>query len=347
MINGDFFEVEPWSLTEKELHQDHLSQTESLFALVNGHVGLRGNLDEGEPNGTPGTYLNGFFESRPLPYAEGGYGYPEEGQTLINVTNGKLIRLLVDDEPFDVRYGGSQARRSLDFRTGCSTGPPVALAGGQGGQGRLDAAGLVRPSCRGRGALRGDAVDEPLRIVVQSTLVANESTDVENDDPRAAAALPPRWSGEFHTAHGPRRRARPPHPASGLRMAAGIAHTVDGPEGTVTECRERGRSRPRHGEHGTAARRDAAGGEVRGLRLVEPARHAGAARPGGRRAGVGQAQRLGRPVPQPARLPRRVLGRADIEIDGDDELQQAVRYRCSRCSRPRPAPSDGPSPPRG
>ena len=47
-----------------------------MFALSNGHIGLRGNLDEGEPNGLPGTYLNSFYELRPLPYAEAGYGYP-------------------------------------------------------------------------------------------------------------------------------------------------------------------------------------------------------------------------------------------------------------------------------
>jgi hypothetical protein len=46
------------------------SQSGSIFALGNGHIGLRGNLDEGEPNGLPGTYLNGFYETRPLPYAE-------------------------------------------------------------------------------------------------------------------------------------------------------------------------------------------------------------------------------------------------------------------------------------
>ena len=76
-----------------------------MFALSNGHIGLRGNLDEGEPHGLPGTYLNSVYELRPMPYAEAGYGYPESGQTVINVTNGKLMRLLVDDEPFDVRYG--------------------------------------------------------------------------------------------------------------------------------------------------------------------------------------------------------------------------------------------------
>ncbi len=67
----------------------------------------------------PGTYLNGFFESLPLPYAEAGYGYPEQGQSIVNATNGKLMRLLVDDEPFDVRYGTlSRHERVLDLRAG-------------------------------------------------------------------------------------------------------------------------------------------------------------------------------------------------------------------------------------
>ena len=113
------FPVEEWSVREEGLHLDTLAQTESIFALSNGHIGLRGNLDEGEPHGLPGSYLNGVYELRPLPYAEAAYGQPESGQTLINVTNGKLIRLFVDDEPFDVRYGELRAHeRLLDFRAG-------------------------------------------------------------------------------------------------------------------------------------------------------------------------------------------------------------------------------------
>ena len=87
--------------------------------MSNGHIGARGNLDEGEPYGLPGTYLNSFYEQRPLPYAEAGYGYPESGQTIVNVTNGKLLRLLVDDEPFDLRYGRLlHHERILDLRGG-------------------------------------------------------------------------------------------------------------------------------------------------------------------------------------------------------------------------------------
>ena len=113
------FPIEPWRVREIGLDQTTLAQSESLFALSNGHIGVRGNLDEGDPYGLPGTYLNSLYESRPLPYAEAGYGYPESGQTILNVTNGKLIRLLVDDEPFDLRYGEViEHERTLDLRRG-------------------------------------------------------------------------------------------------------------------------------------------------------------------------------------------------------------------------------------
>ena len=59
MIQHSAFPVDPWSLRETCLSLEVLAQTESLFALSNGHIGVRGNLDEGEPHGLPGTYLNG------------------------------------------------------------------------------------------------------------------------------------------------------------------------------------------------------------------------------------------------------------------------------------------------
>ena len=66
-----------------------------------------------------GTYLNSVYDLRPFTAAEAAYGDPEAGQTVINVTNGKLIRLLVDDEPFDVRYGALRVHeRILDLRAG-------------------------------------------------------------------------------------------------------------------------------------------------------------------------------------------------------------------------------------
>ena len=143
-------------MRETELDLDTLAQTESVFALSNGHIGLRGNLDEGEPFGLPGTYLAGFYEVRPLPYAEAGYGYPEAGQTVINVTNGKIIRLLVEDEPFDVRYGELRSHeRVLDLRAGVLRRSSSGCRRPACGARLLHAPGLVR-AARGRGdPLRG------------------------------------------------------------------------------------------------------------------------------------------------------------------------------------------------
>ncbi len=124
MIKHPAFVVEPWSVRECRLHMDVLAQTESVFALSNGHIGLRGNLDEGEPHGLPGTYLNSVYELRPMPYAEAGYGYPESGQTVVNVTNGKLIRLLVDDEP------STSGTARCTSTSGSSTSGPAPSPGG-------------------------------------------------------------------------------------------------------------------------------------------------------------------------------------------------------------------------
>ena len=203
MINGDFFEVEPWSLTENELHQDHLSTTESLFALSNGHVGLRGNLDEGQPNGTPGTYLNGFFESRPLPYAEAGTapgGGPDPHRRHQRQAHPVARRRRAARRPPRVV---EHHCRSLDFRTGLLD-RDLEWRSPAGKVVRVRSKRLVSFVHRAVAAVRYEvtAVDEPLRIVVQSTLVANESTDVENGDPRAAAALRAPLVGEFHTAQG-------------------------------------------------------------------------------------------------------------------------------------------------
>jgi alpha,alpha-trehalose phosphorylase len=124
VILQDAFTVEPWNIRETHLDLDLLSPTESVFALANGHVGWQANLDEGEPHGLRGSYLNGVYESRPLPYAEEAYGLPETGQEVINVTNGELIRLLVDDKPFDVRSGELRSHeRLLDFRAGVLSRP--------------------------------------------------------------------------------------------------------------------------------------------------------------------------------------------------------------------------------
>ncbi len=231
MTEEPVYVVEPWCLRESGLRLDAIAQSEAVFALSNGHIGLRGNLDEGEPHGTPGTYLNSVYELRPLPYAEAGYGYPESGQTAINVTNGKLIRLLVDDEPFDVRYGMLGAHeRMLDFRAGTLTRRAEWTS--PAGRGvRLETVRLVSLTQRAVAAIcyTVEPVASPLRLVVQSELVANESLPKAGRDPRVAAVLESPLVSEEHVANGTGALMVHRTRHSGLRIAAGMQHVIDSP----------------------------------------------------------------------------------------------------------------------
>ncbi|MGB3683950.1 MAG: hypothetical protein WA990_15850, partial [Rubrobacteraceae bacterium] len=186
MIQHRCFRCEPWTIHETELDLSVLAQSESIFALSNGHIGLRANLEEGEPHGLPGTYLNSFYETRPLPYPEGGYGYPEAGQALVNVTNGKVIRLLVDDEPFDVRYGRLRHHeRILDLRAGTLL-RRVEWVSPAGQAVRISSTRLVSFAQRAVAAIlyEVEPLDTPARLVAQSELVANEPLPAaEGGDP--------------------------------------------------------------------------------------------------------------------------------------------------------------------
>jgi len=231
MIEQPTFMVEEWSVRETGLHLNTLPQTESIFALSNGHIGLRGNLDEGEPYGLPGTYLNSFYELRPLPYAEGGYAYPESGQTIINVTNGKLIRLLVDDAPFDLRYGKVESHeRELDLRNGvlrrsvCWTTPAEGTV-------KVSSVRMVSFTQRAIAAISYEVepIDAPVRIVLQSELVANEALPPQSKDPRVGAALESPLESEEYQAQGTRGLLVHHTRISGLRIGAAMDHNIEGP----------------------------------------------------------------------------------------------------------------------
>jgi alpha,alpha-trehalose phosphorylase len=328
MIPQPSYTVEPWCVREKSLRLDTLSQSESVFALSNGHIGLRGNLDEGEPHGLPGSYLNGVYELRPLPYAEAGYGYPESGQTLINVTDAKLFRLLVDDEPFDVRYGNlKDHERILDMRAGTLT-RHVTWMSPAGRAVKVSSVRMVSLSQRAVAAISYvvEPVDESLSVVVQSELVANEPLPIRIADPRTAAVLEAPLRSEDHGAidahvvllHSTKR--------SGIRMAAAMDHEVDGPPGvqcdaesfpdvgrvTVTTTLEPGQKLRlvKYIAYGWSMQRSVPAVRDQVAAALKAARKTGW-------KGLLAEQRT---------YLDNFWDRADVEVGGDPEVQQAVRF---------------------
>jgi len=113
------YPIHPWRLAEHAFYPAFLAQTETIFSVANGYLGLRGNFEEGEPVSEAGTFVNGFHETWPIVYGEEAYGFAKYGQTMLNVTDAKTIRLYVDDEPFYLPTADLlMFERALDMQVG-------------------------------------------------------------------------------------------------------------------------------------------------------------------------------------------------------------------------------------
>jgi alpha,alpha-trehalose phosphorylase len=322
-------EPHPWEIRESELDLDLLAQRESVFALANGHIGMRGVLDEGEPHGLPGTYLNGVYETRPLPYAEAGYGFPEDGQTMVNITNGKVIRLLVDDEPFDVRYGQLHYhRRVLDMRAG-TLQREVEWCSPAGQTVRVRSVRLVSLVQRAVAAILWEVepIDEPARIVAQSELIANEELpEPASRDPRVAAALSAPLAAEFADAGEARVTLLHRTRATKLLVGASMDHETE----ASGDLEIRSRADDDLGRVLFAADLEA-GGTLRIVKFLAYGWSAERSLPAVRdqvEAALLEARHTG--WDGLLQSQREALddfwARADVELEGDMHVQQAVRF---------------------
>ncbi len=320
--------AEPWAFVERGIALERLPQMESLFALSNGHVGLRGNLDEGEPVGISGTYLNGFYESFPLEYGERGYGFAEDGQAIVNVTDGKIIRLQVEDEPLDVHRGTVEHHeRRLDFRSGILE-RDLQWRTASGHAVRVRSKRLVSLSLRSVVAIdyEVEAVDSEVRIAVQSNLQTNRTHVPEGDDPRKARTLGDVLASKLSVHQELRAVLGHVTHASGLAMASGMDHVIDydGDLETLTQ------SEPSLGRVTLSA--ELRPGEK--LRLVKFLSYHWSSQQSVEwlrdQVDASLESAIAEGFDGLAKEQRQMLDRywqrADIEVEGDLELQQALRF---------------------
>jgi alpha,alpha-trehalose phosphorylase len=115
----DIYPDNDWAIVERRFSPEFVAQNETIFATANGYLGMRGNFLEGSPAFQAGTFINGFHETWPIPYGEEAYGFAKTGQTMLSVTDAKLIQLFVDDEPFYLPTANLlEYERRLDMRAG-------------------------------------------------------------------------------------------------------------------------------------------------------------------------------------------------------------------------------------
>ncbi|MGY1770951.1 glycoside hydrolase family 65 protein [Blastococcus sp. SYSU D00813] len=320
-------ETDPWQVREPRVGLATLAATESLFSLSNGYLGVRGTLDEVEPSGMRATYLSGVHETHPLSYPEGGYGHPEEGQAMVTVADATPLRLLVDGVPLDVREVRPQAHeRTLDLRTGtldrrvCWTTPAGAAV-------EVTSRRLVSLVERGVCAVRYEVrvLDGSAHVLLRSELAGGgvTPTGVDNDDPRVAECLDDAFALLARTV-GPAGGALVERTRrSGITIAAAVDHVVDG--GRVDADAD--------DDHvvTTVAAHLRAGDVLTVVKLAGYSWSYDAAADsvlGEASAAVRSARDLGWDgllAAQRGELDE-LWATADVEVDGDPELQQALRF---------------------
>lgn len=120
------YKFESNEIVEESFSLQNYLVGEAIFSLSNGYLGIRGSFEEGLSgvgNKTiSGTYLNGFYESVPIPHAERGYAYAINTDTMLNVTDGKQIDLFLGEERVCLNEGKVlDYRRQLNIKEGFLT----------------------------------------------------------------------------------------------------------------------------------------------------------------------------------------------------------------------------------
>jgi alpha,alpha-trehalose phosphorylase len=188
---GDY-PVEPWRLVERAYNPGFVEQTETLFALSNGFLGMRGSFEEGEPSYQPATLLNGFHETWPIVYPETAYGFATTGQTIAPVPDGTTIRLLVDEHPLTcVTTEVQEFERTLDMQQGV-VDRSVVYQLPDGRRFRVATNRFVSLAQRHMACIRYQvtALDAPARLVISSEMRTPRSTAEGTAlDPRRSRAL--------------------------------------------------------------------------------------------------------------------------------------------------------------
>jgi alpha,alpha-trehalose phosphorylase len=231
------FPLDGWAIRESRYDPAENRRDESLFALGNGYVGIRGTPEEGAPSGapsTPGTFLNGFHEREPIAYPEGAYGYARWRQTMLNVTAAMRTEVRLDGERVTMRGARlADYERALDLRAGTLTRTFV-WRGADGTRTRLRYLRAVSLPHAPRVAqrLEIEPLDREVEVTLARTLDGRVENQVETGDPRVGTAL----KGQVlqpvdHRAEpGGRLALRQRTRGSGMELICAADHEVVGAE---------------------------------------------------------------------------------------------------------------------
>jgi len=225
-----------WRIRELRYSDKFVDQTETVFSLGNGYVGIRGSVEEGRPAMEPGTFINAFHETWPIVHPEAAPGLARTGQTIVNVPDVTILKLYVGDEPFYLPTARlREYERTLDMQAGTLT-RDVVWATDSGKHVRIRSRRIVSLEHRHVVAMTYEVtmLDEAAPVVISSLVVnrqdahsAAERPELQPADPRMATVLPQRVLNATVAELEDRRILLGYHTTnSGMTLGVGVDHVI-------------------------------------------------------------------------------------------------------------------------
>lgn len=108
-------------IIEREFNRNDIGHIESLFALGNGYMGLRGTYDERNEGvkECAGMYINGIYATTDYHHLAKCVGFSKGDEFTINLADWRIIELYIDGEKASLGAGNiKEHERALDMRGG-------------------------------------------------------------------------------------------------------------------------------------------------------------------------------------------------------------------------------------
>ncbi len=252
-IDRSRFPVDEWAWRETWHDSDDLGVTETVFAVGNGYLGMRGNAEEGRDVHTHGTFINGLHETWQIRHAEEAFGFAQTGQTIVNAPDVKTIKVYVDDEPLSLSIADLEHYdRTLDFRDGVLR-RSIVWRTPSGKRIRIESSRMVSFEQRHLAVMTMDItlLDADAPVAISSQVLNRQdgqdgyhvaaAAATERVDPRKASKMTERvLEPQSHWASDRRTILSYRCASSGMTLAVGVDHelTTDNDYEEITHAEE-------------------------------------------------------------------------------------------------------------
>ncbi|MEE2523565.1 glycosyl hydrolase family 65 protein [Pseudarthrobacter sp. J75] len=113
------FPDDPWKLVETTHRPGDAGTLETLFAVGNGHLGIRGAHWSAADVELPGSFINGLHEIWDIRHAENAFGFARTGQRILYIPDANNFTVVIDGEALTLAESTVEDyRRTVDFSTG-------------------------------------------------------------------------------------------------------------------------------------------------------------------------------------------------------------------------------------